>query len=259
MWWPAAARSCCGGSPASLDDVPVSGTVGFKRGEPPAFTVDLSLDRLALDPWLPRACPILADLSRPVSGLDAELRLNIRQATLAGTTIDGLAVDAAIEAGNILLRRLEGTVRGARFSSFGHAGRWRQAERWQAQRRDTRMRPGWRTCCPFRGGRRRRSGKGPARLDVQVAGPQEALACRCPAGAGRCAVGGKPDPQPEIGRVEHDACVAPSRARVGWSRRLACRSRRACAACPTGWAMVRCRWWRTSPVDQGGSPRTSST
>ena len=38
-----------------LDDVPISGTVGLKRGEPPAFTVDLSLDRLALDPWLPRA------------------------------------------------------------------------------------------------------------------------------------------------------------------------------------------------------------
>ena len=80
------------------------------------------IDRLALDPWLPPRLPNLADLSRPVSGLDAELRLNIRHATLAGSTIEGLAVDAAIEAGNILLRRVEGTARGARFAASGMLG-----------------------------------------------------------------------------------------------------------------------------------------
>ncbi len=159
----------------TLDDVPVSGTVGFKRGEPPAFTVDLSLDRLALDPWLPRRLPNPADLSRPVSGLDAELRLNIRQATLAGTTTDGLAVDAAIEAGNILLRRLEGTVRGARFRASGMLGDGGKlsdgklsVETQDATRLADLLPISWRATPAL--------WQGAARLDVQVAGPQEALA-----------------------------------------------------------------------------------
>ena len=83
---------------------------GLKRGEPPVFMVDLSLDRLTLDPWLLPHLPRLRGLSPPVAGLDAELRLNIRHAMLAGTTVDGLVVDAAVEAGNVLLRRVEGTL-----------------------------------------------------------------------------------------------------------------------------------------------------
>ena len=106
----------------TLDDAPISGALGLKRGEPPAFVVDLSLDRLTLDPWLPSRLSRLRELSGPVAGLDAELRLNIRQAMVAGTTIDGLVVDAAVEAGNILLRRVEGTVSSARFTASGMLG-----------------------------------------------------------------------------------------------------------------------------------------
>ena len=153
-----------------LDDVPISGTVGFRRGEPPAVTVDLSLDRLALDAWLPPRLPNPADLSRPVAGLDAELRLNIRQATLAGTTTDGLAVDAAVEAGNILLRRLEGTVRGARFRASGMLGDGGKlsdgklsVETKDATRLADLLPISWRATPAL--------WQGAARLDVQVAGP----------------------------------------------------------------------------------------
>ena len=159
----------------TLDDAPVSGTVGFKRGEPPAFTVDLSLDRLALDAWLPRRLPNPADLSRPVSGPDAELRLNIRQATLAGTTTEGLMVDAAIEAGNILLRRLEGSVRGAHFRASGMLGDGGKLsdgklsiETKDATRLADLLPISWRATPAL--------WQGTARLDMQVAGPQEALA-----------------------------------------------------------------------------------
>jgi hypothetical protein len=91
----------------TLDDLSVSGSVALKHGEPPALAIDLALDHAALDPWLP---VLFSDLARPASGLDAELRLNIRQAAVAGTTLDGLAVDMAVEAGNTLLARDAGTM-----------------------------------------------------------------------------------------------------------------------------------------------------
>ncbi len=152
-----------------------AGALGFKRGEPPVFTVDLSLDRLALDPWLPSHLPGLADLSRPVSGLDAELRLAIRHAALAGSTIEGLAVETAIEAGNILLRRVEGTARGAHFAASGLLGQGGALSngRLTIETHDATMLAdllpaGWRATPAL--------WTGPAKLDVQLAGPPEALA-----------------------------------------------------------------------------------
>ncbi len=156
-----------------LDDVPVAGNLGFKRGEPPALTADLSLDRLALDQWLPPRMPDLADLSGSVSGLDAELRLTIRQATLAGTTIDGLAIDAAIEAGAVLLRRIEGTARDAHVTVSGMLGGGRLGGgKLSIETKDAtklaELLPAtwWATPALWHG---------PARLDVQIAGPPEAL------------------------------------------------------------------------------------
>jgi hypothetical protein len=155
-----------------LDDAPVAGSLGFKWGEPPAFTADLSLDRLTLDQWLPPR-PDLADLSRPVSGLDAELRFTIRQATLAGTTIDGLAIDAAIEAGAVLLRRIEGTARDAHITLSGMLGGGRLGggrlgiETKDATKLAELLPAAWRATPAL--------WQGPARLDVQIAGPPEAL------------------------------------------------------------------------------------
>jgi hypothetical protein len=159
----------------TLDDSAVSGTLGFKRGEPPAFSIDLSLDHLALDPWLPPRLPNLTDLSDSVSGLDAELRLSIRQARLAGTTIEGLVVDAAIEAGSILLRRVEGTARGAHGVVSGMLGSGGKLSSGKAsvETPDATtlvdlMPSAWRATPAL--------WHGPARLDMSVAGPPEAVA-----------------------------------------------------------------------------------
>jgi hypothetical protein len=158
-----------------LDDAPIAGSLGFKPGEPPAFTVDLSLDRLALDPWLPPGLPNLAGLPGQVSRLDTELRLGVRQATLGAATIDGLAVDAAIEAGTILLRRVEGTVRGAHMTASGMLsddGKVSDGKLSVVTKDGTtlaeQLPAAWRGTPAL--------WHGPARLDVQVAGPQEALA-----------------------------------------------------------------------------------
>jgi hypothetical protein len=158
----------------TLDGEPVSGSLGFKNGEPPSLAMDLSMDGLALDPWVPPAVADLAELPKVVSGLDAELRLNIGRATLAGETIDGLVVDAAIEASSILLRRLEGRARGARLAASGMLGDGGtlsdgriSIETEEAASLADLLPSAWK---PTPG-----LWHGPARLDVRVAGPQEAL------------------------------------------------------------------------------------
>ena len=159
----------------SVDDAPVAGSIAFGRGEPPSVTADLSLRDLSLDAWLPARLPGLAELSGPAFGVDAALRLDIRQARLAGSTIDGLAVDVAIGAGGILLRRLEGTARGAHLIASGMLGDGgRLADGMLGV--DTRdaaplaelLPIAWRATPAF--------WHGPARLDVQAAGPPDALA-----------------------------------------------------------------------------------
>ncbi len=97
----------------TLNDSSVSGSIGLKRGQPPMLSVDLSFDRLVLGEWLPRGAPSLSDLSKTAADLDAELHLSVRRAVCANEPITSVIVDAALEAGNIWLRRLEGTVRGA--------------------------------------------------------------------------------------------------------------------------------------------------
>jgi AsmA-like C-terminal region/AsmA family len=155
----------------TLDDVPVSGNLALKHGEPPAITVDLALDHMALDPWLPAR---LRGLTGPTSGLDAELRLNIRQATVAGTKIDGLAVDAAVEAGNILLRRIEGNVRGAHVAASGVLGDGGKLTtgRLSAETKDA---AGLADLLPVSWRATPALWQGPATLDVQASGPPEKL------------------------------------------------------------------------------------
>ena len=120
----------------TLDAAAISGGLRLKRGDPPSLTVDLSADRLALDPWLPSRPETLAELHTAASGLDVDLRINVRQALLAGVTIDGFVVDAAVDAIGVLLRQTEGTARGAHFAIAGVTGRWRRAERRQVEHRN---------------------------------------------------------------------------------------------------------------------------
>jgi AsmA-like C-terminal region/AsmA family len=159
----------------SVDDAPIVGRISFKRGEPPSLKADLTLDRLALDPWLPVRLPDLADLSHLASGVDAELRFDVRQATWAGSTINGLAVDAAIEAGSVLVRRIEGVARGAHIVASGMLGEGGRLSDGVLTLVTSDASPladllpnAWRATPAF--------WHGPADLEVQAAGPQEAFA-----------------------------------------------------------------------------------
>ena len=159
----------------SVDDAPIAGSLAFRRGERPSITADLTMNRLSLDPWLPVGLPGLADLSSLTSGVDARLRVNVRQATLAGSTINGLAAEATIEAGNVLLRRIEGFVRGAHVVASGMLGEGGRLTDGKLSLVSSDASPlaemlpnAWRATHAF--------WHGPARLEVQAAGPAEALA-----------------------------------------------------------------------------------
>jgi AsmA-like C-terminal region len=159
----------------TIDDAPIAGSIAFKRGGPPSLKADLTLNRLALDPWLPVRPPGLADLSRVATGVEAELRFNVRQATWSGATIDGLAVDAAVEAGSILLRRIEGTANGAHVVASGMLGEGGRLSDGMLSLATSDASPlaellpnAWRATPAF--------WHGPAKLEVQANGPQEALA-----------------------------------------------------------------------------------
>ncbi len=159
----------------TLDDAEISGGLRLKRGDPPSLTVDVSAKRLVLDPWLPSRPATLAELYKAASGLDVDLRLNIRQALLAGVTIDGLVVDAAVDASGIVLRRTEGTARGARFAMSGALGDGGKLsggklsiETDDAAPLSELLPAVWRPTPAL--------WHGPAKLDVQFAGPQQALA-----------------------------------------------------------------------------------
>jgi uncharacterized protein involved in outer membrane biogenesis len=159
----------------SVDDAPLTGSIGFKRGEPPAISVDLSLDQISLDPWLPARLPGPAELARLAGKFDAELRLSIRKAVLAGSLVQGMSVDAVMEAGSLAVRRIEGTVSGmhvAASGSLGASGRMSDGALNLVTKDATALAawvpPAWRGTPAL--------WNGAAKLEVRAAGPPEALA-----------------------------------------------------------------------------------
>ena len=113
----------------TLDDAAISGGVRLKRLDPPSLTVDLSADRLALEPWLPSRPASLAELYKAASGLDIDLRLNVSHAPLAGVTVDDLVVDAAVDGQRHSSAPDGGCGAGCALRDVRGAWRWRQAER----------------------------------------------------------------------------------------------------------------------------------
>jgi hypothetical protein len=159
----------------ALDDMRLSGDLEFKARYPPSLTADLSVDRLALDQWVPARLPELGDPVLPAITIDAAFRLNIRQAIWAGATFEGLTVDAAIDAGGVRLRRLEGATRGAMVIASGtldRRGKLGNGKLSVVTRDATALAgllpPDWRATPAL--------WQGPAQLDMRAAGPLEKLA-----------------------------------------------------------------------------------
>ncbi len=159
----------------SVDDAPVSGSIDLKRGEPPAIAANLTLEQVSLDPWLPSRFPRLRELSRLATGFDAELRLGIRKATLAGAVAQGISVDAVVEAGGLSLRRIEGTIAGMQAVASGMLGEDGRVTDGTLRLNTADATPlaewlpaAWRATPAL--------WQGPAKLEMQAEGPPEALA-----------------------------------------------------------------------------------
>ncbi len=112
----------------TLDGGRLQGGVSVRMGPRLGISAGLSLDRLALDPWSPDAdavaTPALAQAALVpalvrAAAFDAELTLQVRQATWRGAELGQLAVDAQSEAGRLTLRRLEATPLGIRITASG--------------------------------------------------------------------------------------------------------------------------------------------
>lgn len=95
----------------TVDGSHVGGSFQVKRGERPTIVAQLSIDRMALDPWL-------SALPRTKS-LDAAFRVNVGEAILAGYALSNVAVDADFEGGAVALRRGQASVEGATILASG--------------------------------------------------------------------------------------------------------------------------------------------
>jgi uncharacterized protein involved in outer membrane biogenesis len=157
--------------------VPKPGAAKPSEGHP-AIVATLTVDRLALDPWLSGRWPTMADLTGLLNGRDVDLRLHADAASLAGQDISGLSLDAASQSGQgdgqLVLRRLEATLSGVHLvasGTMGGSGRVNDG-RLDARTDDATpladlLPPSWSPTEAF--------WRGPAILSAQLAGPPEAL------------------------------------------------------------------------------------
>ena len=151
----------------TVDASSIAGSVGFRRGARPSFSANLTVDHAALDDWLPASAQV-------PQNLDAEVRLDIRDATLRGSNLRNLAIDAGIEDSTLALRKFEAAIDGMQISTSGQLGENQQvvdgklsvttedaAPLVDALPADWRATPAlW---------------HGPLRLSLQAAGPPNAL------------------------------------------------------------------------------------
>lgn len=107
----------------TLDGARTSGSLTLRpparAGGRPMLGVGLTLDRLALDPWLPDPWPGLAEAAKRLAGLDADLRIQAKRASLRGRALGDLSLDAAIEGGRLTLRQLDTMLGGAHLTASG--------------------------------------------------------------------------------------------------------------------------------------------
>ena len=228
----------------TLDDAEISGRVAIEAVVTrPASRSIYRQTAWRSNPWLPSRPATLAELYKESSGLDVDLRLNVSAGAIGRCDIDGLVVDAVVDTSGILLRRTEGMARGARFAmsgALGDGGRLSggklSIEANDAAPLSELLPSVWRPTPAL--------WHGPAKLEVEFAGPQQALAA-----SARLA----------LGNAELEVSPTIDLTSGSWSATLALHhpgARRLIAMlglpewagsypnCLPGWTTVRWRWWR---------------
>ncbi len=114
-----------------LDGNRLTGSVGLKLGLRPSVNAGLSFDRLTLDSWLPDLSPLatqagMADALARAAAVDADVHLQVQEATWRGFPMGQVALDAQSEATRLTLRRLEAGPLGMRLTVSGAIGEGRR-------------------------------------------------------------------------------------------------------------------------------------
>jgi len=165
----------------TLDGSPLRGGLSVKLGPRLGLGAGLSFDRLALDPWLPDPAALAtpdgmaAALAR-ATGVDADLGLQVRQATLRGEPLGPLALNVQTEAARITLRRLEAAPLGARLTASGTVGEGGRVSDGSVEVSAPDLAPFRRLLPP--GFPLAPLARGPGSLSLTLSGPPDALAAR---------------------------------------------------------------------------------
>jgi uncharacterized protein involved in outer membrane biogenesis len=114
------------GMTGALDDAAIAGSFGLRMGPRPAIVAALTLDRLDLDAWLSGDLPTLPAIRSVTSQLDADVKLEVKQAQLHSAGLGPISLDGRLEGGGITLRNLDmqaGAVHAAASGELTEAGR----------------------------------------------------------------------------------------------------------------------------------------
>ncbi len=111
----------------ALDGERLTGGIAVKLGQRMSVAAGLSFDRLTLDPWLPDLSPLatpagMGEALARAAAVDADLRLQVREATWRGLSMGQIALEAQSEATRLTLRRLEAGPLGMKLSASGTVG-----------------------------------------------------------------------------------------------------------------------------------------
>lgn len=102
-----------------VDGSVLSGSLSLRTAGRAVVGAGLMVDRLDLDPWLPNHLSGLLSQWTPFADFDADVRLEAKQANLAGMTATPLLLDVAAEGGQLTLRQLVAEADGLHVAASG--------------------------------------------------------------------------------------------------------------------------------------------
>ncbi len=171
----------------TLDGNGVTGGLTVTAGQRLGLLASLSFDRLALDPWLPDLASLrtpagMAGALARAGSVDADLHLQMRQATLRGVSLGTVALDAQTDATRLSLRRLLAAPLGGRLAASGTVGEGGRVSDGEAEL----SLPDLGLLRPFLPADAVPASllRGPATLSMTLSGPPDALAARLAAEGG---------------------------------------------------------------------------